>query len=105
MRPCLSRVITYQQQLVHAGRLAMKASVKFGLFLAAAVLLTAVPFLATGQDKTPTKTQVTSDTKKGLRVFFASHSLLWYAPNPIGDLAKAVGITNHKLVGHQQIGG
>lgn len=41
---------------------------------------------------------------KGLRVFFASHSLMWYAPKPLGEMAEAAGIKNHKLVGLQSLG-
>lgn len=48
-----------------------------------------------------------SDTKpspKGLRVFFASHSLMWYAPKPLGEMAEAAGIKDHKLIGLQSLG-
>ena len=41
---------------------------------------------------------------KGLRVFFASHSLMWYAPKPLGEMAAAAGIKDHKLVGLQSLG-
>lgn len=41
---------------------------------------------------------------KGLRVFFASHSLRWYAPNPLGEMADAAGIKDHKLIGLQSLG-
>jgi hypothetical protein len=41
---------------------------------------------------------------KGLRVFFASHSLLWYAPKPLGELAEAAGIRGHHLAGLQSLG-
>jgi hypothetical protein len=44
------------------------------------------------------------NTPKGLRVFFASHSLMWYAPTPLGELATAAGIKDHKLVGVQRLG-
>lgn len=40
----------------------------------------------------------------GLRVFFASHSLMWYAPKPLGEMAEAAGIKGHKLVGLQSLG-
>lgn len=40
----------------------------------------------------------------GLRVFFASHSLMWYAPKPLGEMADAAGIKGHKLVGLQSLG-
>lgn len=41
---------------------------------------------------------------KGLRVFFASHSLMWYAPKSLGEMADAAGIKDHKLIGLQSIG-
>jgi hypothetical protein len=41
---------------------------------------------------------------KGLRVFFASHSLMWYAPKPLGEMADAAGIKDHKLIGLQSLG-
>ena len=40
----------------------------------------------------------------GLRVFFASHSLMWYAPEPLGEMVEAAGIKGHKLVGLQSLG-
>lgn len=40
----------------------------------------------------------------GLRVFFASHSLMWYAPKPLGEMADAAGIKDHKLIGLQSLG-
>ncbi len=41
---------------------------------------------------------------QGLRVFYVSHSLMWYAPKPIGEMAEAAGIKNHELVGLQSLG-
>ena len=40
----------------------------------------------------------------GQRVFFASHSLMWYVPKPLGEMAEAAGIKGHKLVGLQSLG-
>lgn len=40
----------------------------------------------------------------GRRVFYASHSLMWYVPEPLGELATAKGIENHELLGLQKIG-
>ena len=40
----------------------------------------------------------------GLRVFFASHSLMWYAPKPLGEMVETAGIKGHKLVGLQSLG-
>ena len=41
---------------------------------------------------------------QGLRVFYASHSLMWYVPEPLGKMAETRGITGHKLVGLQPLG-
>src|SRR4051794_33774423 len=41
---------------------------------------------------------------RGQRLFFASHSLMWYVPTPLGKLADAAGIEGHKLVGFQSLG-
>ncbi|HYV39531.1 MAG TPA: hypothetical protein VE988_27830 [Gemmataceae bacterium] len=80
----------------------MKKSAKL-VMLAVLTLALAVPAMAVSQDKAPAKKQDTAT--KGLRVFFTSHSLQWYVPAPLGELAKAAGLSDHKLVGHQQIGG
>jgi len=45
-----------------------------------------------------------SAAPKGLRVFYASHSLMWYVPKPLGEMAEAAGIKGHKLVGLQSLG-
>ncbi|WP_236618002.1 DUF3237 family protein [Rhodopirellula europaea] len=41
---------------------------------------------------------------KGKRVFYASHSLMWYVPDQLQELATAQGIKDHWLVGLQKIG-
>lgn len=41
---------------------------------------------------------------QGLRVFYASHSLMWYVPKPLGEMAEAAGIKGHELVGLQSLG-
>jgi hypothetical protein len=41
---------------------------------------------------------------KGVRVFYASHSLMWYVPDPVGKMADARKIKDHKLVGLQPLG-
>src|SRR5580765_5986960 len=87
----------------------MKSLAKLGLLAALATtalaLATAGPARAVGQDKGPAKKQDAAGATKGLRVFFTSHSLQWYVPEPLGELAKAAGLSDHKLVGHQRIGG
>src|SRR5262249_49531805 len=77
-----------------------RAGLLAGLLLAATLL----PAWAVGQDKGPAKKQDAPGAPKGVRVFFAAHSLLWYAPKPLGELAEAAGIKDHKLVGVQTLG-
>lgn len=49
--------------------------------------------------------EVAGDTGvKGERVFYASHSLMWYVPDQLTELASAQGIDDHQLVGLQKIG-
>lgn len=58
----------------------------------------------TGGDKRVATPVEHSATPKGVRVFYASHSLMWYVPKPLGELAEATGIEGHKLVGLQSLG-
>jgi enterochelin esterase-like enzyme len=46
----------------------------------------------------------TGSTSRGQRVFFASHSLMWYVPTPLGEMTEAAGIKDHKLAGLQMLG-
>lgn len=41
---------------------------------------------------------------QGQRVFYVSHSLMWYVPEPLGEMAKVRGIQGHQLVGLQSLG-
>ncbi len=58
----------------------------------------------------PAKEEKTPDKKgagaapKGQRVFYASHSLMWYVPPPLAEMAEAAGIKGHKLAGLQMLG-
>jgi hypothetical protein len=82
----------------------MKSLTKHTLLLAWLILATAVPTLAIGQDKGPAPKQDTPSAPKGLRVFVCGHSLHWYIPTPLTELAQAAGIKDHKIVGTQQLG-
>src|SRR5205807_1203564 len=68
------------------------------------VVATAVQGLVIGQDKALAQKQDTTSAPKGLRIFVSGHSLHWYIPSPLTDMAKAAGIEGHKIVGTQQIG-
>jgi hypothetical protein len=69
--------------------------------LAGMVLAALLPHSLAGQDKDPAKKQ---ETPKGQRVFYASHSLMWYVPTPLGELAEAAKIKDNKLAGLQMLG-
>lgn len=71
-----------------------------GIFLATILL----PGWAASQDKAPGDKKDVKNPPKGQRVFYASHSLMWYAPQPLGEMAEAASITGHKLVGLQKLG-
>ena len=45
-----------------------------------------------------------ADPPKGQRVFFASHSGMWFVTDPLGALAESAKIKGHKMVGLQKIG-
>jgi enterochelin esterase-like enzyme len=68
----------------------------------AGLLLTAIVPDVVGQDKAPAKDPTV--VPKGLRVFVCGHSLHWYIPTPLGELAKAADIEGHQLVGQQSLG-
>ena len=69
-------------------------------FLLAAILL---PVQVAGEAQAPANQQEGA-APKGQRLFYASHSLMWYVPTPLGELADAAGIKGHKLVGLQRLG-
>lgn len=58
----------------------------------------------TERENRAAKADTQSATPKGLRVFYASHSLMWYVPKPLGDMAEAAGVKGHQLVGLQSLG-
>ena len=68
---------------------------------AVAVLVTVMPFLAptaaVGQGGQPA-------VPAGQRVFYASHSLMWDTPAPLGENVTAYSIKDHVLVGLERIG-
>jgi hypothetical protein len=48
--------------------------------------------------------EMPADPPKGLRVFYASHSGMWFVPDPLGELAESARIKGHKMVGLQKLG-
>jgi hypothetical protein len=83
----------------------MKIAAKLACLLTGIVLATILlPGWAASQDKAAGDKKDVKNPPKGQRVFYASHSLMWYAPQPLGEMAEAAGITGHKLVGLQKLG-
>src|SRR5271166_5198344 len=83
----------------------MKTLVQRGWYLAGVGLAAALlPSWAAGDDKSPATRPGTASAPKGQRVFYASHSLMWYVPTPLGELAEAAKIKDHKLAGLQSLG-
>jgi hypothetical protein len=72
----------------------MKTLARRAVLLAGFVLATALPALAVGQETAP----------KGLRVFVCGHSLHWYIPGPLEEMAAAAGLKGHQLAGRQSLG-
>jgi hypothetical protein len=75
-----------------------------GLLAGAAMLVLACCANSQGQDKPPAGGEAKGDKPAGLRVFYASHSLMWDMPPVLDELVKAYGIKGHTIVGHQRIG-
>jgi hypothetical protein len=80
-----------------------------------ALLLCQNPNLALGQVGAPGSSSggaaaapaqpASTDAKPaGLRMFYSAHSLMWDTPNPVVEVAKAYGISDHVLVGVQSLG-
>jgi hypothetical protein len=76
----------------------------FALLAAASMLLLAWCEHSEGQDKTPAGGEAKGEKPAGLRVFYASHSLMWDMPPVLEEEVKAYGIKGHTIVGHQRIG-
>jgi hypothetical protein len=53
---------------------------------------------------TANKPADTAKIPSGLRVAYASHSLMWDMPPVLAELSKAYGIEGHTIVDHQRIG-
>jgi hypothetical protein len=83
----------------------MKTLAQRGRLLAGLVLAALLPAWAAGEDKAPANKPDAVSAPKGQRVFFAAHSLMWYVPRPLGELAEAAKIKDHKLAGIQSLGG
>jgi len=80
----------------------MKNLRKFNFVLApvvaACLALTSVSFAADGPATQPAAQPAKSDqAPAGLRMFYASHSLMWDDPAPFGELAAAYGIKDQKI--------
>jgi len=73
--------------------------------LAALLLVVSLaPLFGAGRDNDPAPKAETPAPPKGQRVFYASHSLMWYVPEPLAELAEAAKIKDHKLMDVQKQG-
>ena len=62
------------------------------------------PLLFTDQNENPAPVSTTAAQSDGLRVFTAGHSLHWYVPDILAELASAAKIEGHEQVGVQSLG-
>lgn len=74
------------------------------LLLAVLIGVAALPCFALGQSADQTEKHASPPKPDGLRIFSAAHSLNWYVPDILSELASAYGIKDHKQVGLQSIG-
>jgi hypothetical protein len=56
------------------------------------------------QQSGTTDTPAATGKPAGLRVFYASHSLMWDMPPVLAQQVEAYGIKGHTIVGHQRLG-
>jgi hypothetical protein len=71
-------------------------------FLFSITLLAAI--LALNTVPVPGQSSAVADISAGLRIFYASHSLMWDMPPVLTEAAEAYGIKGHTVAGHQRIG-
>ena len=68
------------------------------------IAVAAFPCFAFGPSADQTNKPDSSPKPDGVQVFSAAHSLHWYVPDILTELASADGIKDHKKVGVQSIG-
>jgi len=74
------------------------------LWLTVLIAMAAAPCLALGQSPATEEGPASPPTPAGLRIFTAGHSLHWYVPGIVAELASAYGVKDHTQVGVQRIG-
>lgn len=74
------------------------------ILLLAGSTVSALVQLGEGDGKKGDNTGKSPAPPQGKRVFYASHSLMWYVPKPLSELAAAAGIKDHEVAGVQSIG-
>ena len=62
------------------------------------------PCFAWGQSAATEKGPASAPKPVGLGIFTAGHSLHWYVPGIVAELASSYGVKDHKQVGVQSIG-
>lgn len=82
----------------------MTCGIVAAVIMGCAAMIIAPVRAQTEDDNRASKPDEQFSAPKGLRVFYASHSLMWYVPKPLGEITDAAGIKGHKLVGLQSLG-
>ena len=72
--------------------------------LLAAILVSGACISQTENASDNSSKQATESKPKGMRVFYASHSLMWDMPPVLTEAAEAYGIEGHKVLGIQRLG-
>ncbi len=82
-------------------KLTIRSAILLGFFTLTGLLQQS----AIAQQNSLTKRKTPApEPPQGEHVFYASHSLMWYVPKHLGELAEAAKIKDHKLVGEQSLG-
>ena len=74
------------------------------LWLTVLIATAVAPCFALGQSPATEEGPASPAKPAGLRIFTAGHSLHWYVPGIVAELASACGIEDHKQVGVQSLG-
>jgi hypothetical protein len=74
------------------------------LWLTVLIGMAVAPCFALGQTPATEEGPASPPKPAGQRIFAAGHSLYWYVPAILRELASAAGIEGHTLVGEQRLG-
>ena len=74
------------------------------LRLMVVVAMAVAPCVASGQSPATEERPASPPKPAGLRILTAGHSLHWYVPGIVAELAAACGVQDHEQVGVQRLG-